>query len=559
MKKIYSLLLMLLMAVMSVGTAHAISIVFQEEGWAFYDDGTLYISSNSVIKDYASASAVPWHAYRNQVKYIRYSDYTSTGWGVGAYMFCDMTNLKEAMFNAKMAKIGKNAFKNCQKLNDLVGSMADVKIIEEGAFENCTSLQYIYAGTSRNVGKNAFKNCTALERVDAHTSEYFVVGEGAFYGCTALKQINLEKARTIGDNAFYGCDKLAGVNLNGCTEIGKNAFKECYLTTVTIGASIQSIGTNAFYYGFGNSANLYMNSTTAPTLGTDVFWGVTFSQVTLHTPDNATGYNVYPWNQFRSETTDSEIYGALSGTTLTLYYDDQKSSRSGTSWSLSTYYKQDLMNTATKIVIDPSMLAVAPADMSLWFANFKKVTAIEGLQYLNTSETTDMSMLFSNCLALQSIDLSNLNTSNVTYMHSMFNSCSALRTINLNSLDMSNVTRVDGMFYNCTALEKIECDADWTQLNITNSSLLFGNCTSLKGGKGTLYDENYKNLDYARPDGGPDAPGYFWSAGDDGLNHQGIENTNADANANAAKIIRDGQVLIIRGDKTYTVTGQEIR
>ena len=57
---------------------------------------------------------------------------------------------------------------------------------------------------------------------------------------------------------------------------------------------------------------------------------------------------------------------------------------------------------------------------------------------------------------------------------------------------------------------------------------MFKNCTSLAGGKGTMYDANHDNLTYARPDGGTAAPGYFWADGDDGLNHEGVENVQSD-------------------------------
>lgn len=40
-----------------------------------------------------------------------------------------------------------------------------------------------------------------------------------------------------------------------------------------------------------------------------------------------------------------------------------------------------------------------------------------------------------------------------------------------------------------------------------------------------------------------------------------IDHTQADGTASATphKVVRDGQVLIIRGDKTYTATGIEVR
>jgi len=37
---------------------------------------------------------------------------------------------------------------------------------------------------------------------------------------------------------------------------------------------------------------------------------------------------------------------------------------------------------------------------------------------------------------------------------------------------------------------------------------------------------------------------------------QGIEDVNADTPTKARKILRDGQIFILRGDKTYTLQGQ---
>ena len=36
-------------------------------------------------------------------------------------------------------------------------------------------------------------------------------------------------------------------------------------------------------------------------------------------------------------------------------------------------------------------------------------------------------------------------------------------------------------------------------------------------------------------------------------------NTAADGSALVSKILRDGNILILRGDKTYSITGQEVK
>ena len=80
---------------------------------------------------------------------------------------------------------------------------------------------------------------------------------------------------------------------------------------------------------------------------------------------------------------------------------------------------------------------------------------------------------------------------------------------------------------------------------------LFDGCVNLVGGKGTHYDPDHTYLDYARPDGGNNAPGYFWVEGDTG---QDIDNVQSDK-VQSTKVIRDGQLLIERNGKTYNAQG----
>ncbi len=113
-----------------------------------------------------------------------------------------------------------------------------------------------------------------------------------------------------------------------------------------------------------------------------------------------------------------------------------------------------------------------------------KLTNITGIEYLNTSEVTNMAFMFNQCSSLTSLDLSNFNTAKVT--------------------DMSY------MFYNCKALMTIYAGDGWNTDNvITSSSEMFTYCTSLVGGSGTRYDVNHIDKEYARIDGGTSNPGYF--------------------------------------------------
>lgn len=144
----------------------------------------------------------------------------------------------------------------------------------------------------------------------------------------------------------------------------------------------------------------------------------------------------------------------------------------------------------------------------------------------------------------------------------MFSGCESLTEIDINPLDISSATNIYWMFAACTNLQKIYCENDWTQYSdqISLKHDVFNGCTSLKGGRGTLYDSSYagKSIQYARPDGGPDAPGYFWRSTDDGLNHEGIDNVQTDK-VQGTKVIRDGMLLIERNGKTFNALGVEVK
>lgn len=232
-------------------------------------------------------------------------------------------------------------------------------------------------------------------------------------------------------------------------------------------------------------------------------------------------------------------------------------------WNESSY----ICNYATKIVITHSVSMAKLTSAMNMFAYFSNVTQIEGMEYLNTSQVTNMKYMFQGCSSLQSIHAEFLNTSNVTDMTGMFYGCSSLLSIDVSNFDMSKVTATSYMFSGCSSLEKIQCNKDWSAMsNITKSSDMFGDCASIVGGYGTPFDANHVNVEYARPDGGTDAPGYFWKAGDTGEEpedpvdpQEGIDQTSQEPKANSQKLIRDGMLLIERNGKTYNAQGVEVR
>lgn len=165
--------------------------------------------------------------------------------------------------------------------------------IKSVAFEN-----------TRSVGKNAFKGYTNLTLI---STMLHYVGVSAFEGCTNLKTADLSEVKTIGASAFANT-KLGTVDLNAATIIASNAFDGAPLQYIKLGASLQTIGTQAFRNTLKGSSNRIVVMGAAPTTPSNAFENVTAANVTLTVPANiANTYEVAPWNSFTFDRTIAQF------------------------------------------------------------------------------------------------------------------------------------------------------------------------------------------------------------------------------------------------------------
>ena len=200
-------------------------------------------------------------------------------------------------------------------------------------------------------------------------------------------------------------------------------------------------------------------------------------------------------------------------TTLTFYFDTQRSSRPGSTYDLNEGDNQpgwcaDGFNTSvTRVVFDPSFADARPESTAEWFSSMFNLVTFDGLIYLNTSKVTTMKSMFNDCPVVSKVDFSNFDTRNVTDMSTMFSFCQA-EELDLSSFSTEKVTNMFGMFA-LSSLKAIYVSDKWTTAAVTSSEMMFSGCNSLVGGKGTTYDETHVNAAYAHIDGGADNPGYF--------------------------------------------------
>ena len=210
-----------------------------------------------------------------------------------------------------------------------------------------------------------------------------------------------------------------------------------------------------------------------------------------------------------------EAYAVYNNRVLTFYYDDLRSTRNGTIYDMNTAknvpgwseWSYNTLNTK-KVVISPSFIDARPTSTYSWFSFGKYLNStlseIIGLQYLNTSDVTDMSWMFSGCelktidvshfdtsnvtdmsymfeqcLNLTTLDVSHFNTSNVTDMRYMFEFCKKLEALDVSHFDTGNVTTMQAMFYNCNTLQFLDV-SHFNTSSVTNMNAMFSYCENLK-------------------------------------------------------------------------------
>ena len=168
-------------------------------------------------------------------------------------------------------------------------------------------------------------------------------------------------------------------------------------------------------------------------------------------------------------------------------------------------WKNPNVTKVTKVVFDPAFANARPTNCYAWFQGYVNLTSIEGIEYLNTSQVTDMhnmfsecshlqttdfsgfdtrkvkdmSYMFHNCGSLKSLDISNFNTSEVTDMRGMFDGCIGLTSLDLSHLNTSKVSVMASMFQSCIHLLSVNLSG-WDTRNVKSMTGMFKRCLSLK-------------------------------------------------------------------------------
>ena len=112
------------------------------------------------------------------------------------------------------------------------------------------------------------------------------------------------------------------------------------------------------------------------------------------------------------------------------------------------------------------------------FFRFSKLTEIENLNLLDTSNVISMNQMFGSCSSLTSLDVSKFDTSQVTNMLDMFSGCRCLTSLDVSKFDTSKVTSMNYMFYDCSSLTSLDV-SNFDTSEVTNMIGMFAYCSGL--------------------------------------------------------------------------------
>ncbi|MBR1544153.1 MAG: BspA family leucine-rich repeat surface protein [Muribaculaceae bacterium] len=355
--------------------------------------------------------------------------------------FCGMTRLSEIVglenLNTSQVEFFKDMFADCKLIQtfDLNHFVVGKDDETDRMFSGCDALTTIYCANTWNLkeiySRDMFSGCTSL------------------LGAIAFDAAQTDGTKANPDNGYFTKQWTVTANVEHCTfEVSDSVpFTN---QPVTIAFSIDEpyrlTGFTVTGNTSGNEVALTDNgdgtySFTMPAENVTV--GVTLihpEAIALWCEGNSTLYFDYDYAPAVGDTHDGQVItNVWSGTEVT-----------DIGWETPGWY--GYRSSVNKVVFSNNFSVARPTSLYYWFCLMNNLEQIVGLEFLNTSE--------------------------VTNMNSTFYGCAKLTTLDLNTFDVSKVTNSSSMFRACSALTTIYCDNTW---EIETSDWMFFECENLKG------------------------------------------------------------------------------
>ena len=454
------------------------------------------------------------------IAYLNTSNVTDMGW-----MFWDcsgLMNLDVSHFNTSNVTVMSCMFQGCSGLTNLDVSNFNTSNVTYmwQMFNDCSGLTRLDVSNfnTSNVTAMAgmFQGCSGLTRLDVsnfNTSNVTNMNQ-MFDRCSGLTSLDVSNFNTSNVTGmalmFSSCSGLTSLdvsnfNTSNVTDI-RMLFSKCSnLLKLTLGNRFSSSKELFCYKVFSgsNSLNTVTFTGDIPSSIHSTFFegvGTADAPATLEVPDQYRDHYAAKFddNKFfggyfklsgdNEPIVSSDAYAVYNDFTLTFYYDDQRSKRSGTIYKLNEgeaepeWVLDDNNRNVEKVVFDASFAKARPTTTYSWFLYCDILREIEGIENLNTSEVKNMHTMFAFCKKLESVDVSHFDTRKVGDMGAMFSNCKNLKSIDLSHFETSSLWMMMSMFINCNSLTEINLSSLNTS-KVEYMDYLFNGCSNLK----TLY------------------------------------------------------------------------
>ena len=493
----------------------------------------------------------------------------------GMFNSCiELKTLDVSNFDTQNVTNMSNMFEDCRALTTLDLSNFDTQNVTNmsGMFKECYELEILNVSNfdTQNVTdmSGMFSYCSTLTTLDLSNfdTENVTNMSSMFYWCRDLTTLNVSKFDTKNvtnmSGMFEFCSALKTLDLasfdtQNVTDMS-GMFSKCKLKTLNVSNfDTKNVTSMSGMFAYNPALKTIYASEKFVTTAcknsyhmfkdcTNLVGAVPYDEnkVDGEMANYATGYFKYKASKFAS------FYAVFdeATSTLTFKHDNNRPIEAfvlneGSKFPGWYKYHDDI----SKVVFDTSFANARPTSCYRWFCNCNDLTTIEGIEYLNTQNVTNMGFMFNGCSALRTLDLSSFDTKNVTDMEYMFNGCSTLETLDLSNFDTKNVTNMEYMFKGCHALKTIYASEKFVTTACEFYRDMFASCTNLVGA--VPYDKNKVGKEMANY-----TTGYFTYKAATGIDAPTVSDDTAaeyyDLQGRRLNAPQKGVNIVKRGNKT---------